>query len=53
MGSCGTRGDDLFIIHNTLATNPLPRKSLKLLTDYWVEDEGEMWNLRHEGLKAS
>lgn len=41
-------GSDLLIIHNPLARNPIPRSSLKLPTDYWIEDVGEAWTLHHE-----
>jgi hypothetical protein len=40
------RGVDLSIIHNPFAKNPLPRGSLKFLTEYYVEDVGNEWELK-------
>lgn len=46
-------GDDLFVIHNPLAVNPLPRGLLPCGREYWAEDKGDSWDLRHEDFTAS
>lgn len=46
-------GNDLFIIHNPLATNPLPHGQLPYAREYWAEDDGEMWKIHSRRLEET
>jgi len=46
-------GDDLLVIHNPLAANPLPRGLLPCASEYWAEDGGDSWAIRHQDAASS
>lgn len=48
-----TPGNDFLIIHNPLATTPLPLGLLPYGWEYWAEDEGDRWALKNREIIAA
>jgi len=46
-------GDDLLVIHNPLAANPLLRGLLPCAREYWAVDEGNSWAVRYQDATPS